>query len=240
MSVARTRLPRRAAIGALAVAALALTGATPPAKPAAPRWSATVSANDIGAFVVGNPKAKVRLIEYFSYTCSHCADFARLSAVPLKSLYIDKGLVVFEYRNLVRDPVDMTAALLARCGGAKAFAGNHQAIFGAQKTWLTKVQKAPEAQIKSWYQGGLGERAKKIATYTGLDALMRTRGYTQAQLDTCMDDAIAQTELEGMTNLAFNADGVRGTPTFFINGREAGTNQWPALKTPLDAAIKAP
>jgi protein-disulfide isomerase len=240
MTVSRTHLRRRAAITTLAVAALALAGATPPAKPAAPRWSATVSTSDIGAFVVGKPDAKVRLIEYFSYTCSHCADFTRLSAVPLKSLYIDKGLVVFEYRNLVRDPVDMTAALLARCGGGKAFAGNHQAIFGAQKTWLGKVQKAPKATITTWYQGGLGERAKKIAAYTGLGALMRARGYTAAQLDTCMDDGVAQAELEGMTNLAFNADGVRGTPTFFINGREAGVTQWPALKTPLDAAIKAP
>jgi len=240
MSETRTLFPRRTAIATLAVAAFALAGATPPAKPAAPHWSATVATNDIGAFVVGKPNAKVRVIEYFSYTCSHCADFARLSALPLKSLYIDKGLVVFEYRNLVRDPVDMTAALLARCGGGKAFAGNHQAIFGAQKSWLGKVQKAPRATIASWYEGELGARAKKIAAFTGLGALMRARGYTAAQLDACMDDGVAQAELEGMTNLAFNADKVRGTPTFFINGREAGVTQWPALKTPLDAAIKAP
>lgn len=229
---------RRAAIGALAVGALALIAAAAPAKPAAPRWSATIATTDIGSFSVGNPKAKVRLIEYFSYTCSHCADFARLGSVPLKTLYVDKGLVVFEYRNLVRDPVDMTAALLARCGGGKAFAGNHQAIFAAQRTWFGKVQQASEAEMKSWYQGGLGERARKIAAYTGLGALMRARGYTAAQLDACMNDGVAQAELEGMTNIAFNADRVKGTPTFFINGREAGANSWPALKTPLDAALK--
>lgn len=229
---------RRAAIGALAAGALTLIGAAAPAKPAAPRWSASVATTDIGSFSIGNPKAKVRLIEYFSYTCSHCADFARLGSVPLKTLYVDKGLVVFEYRNLVRDPVDMTAALLARCGGGKAFAGNHQAIFAAQKLWLGKVQKAGEAEMKSWYQGDLGARAKKIAAFTGLGALMRARGYTAAQLDRCMNDGVAQAELEGMTNIAFNADRVKGTPTFFINGREAGANTWPALKTPLDAALK--
>lgn len=240
MSEFRPHVRRRAAIGALAVAALALTGAAKPAKPAAPRWSATVSTNDIGAFVIGNPKAKVRLIEYFSYTCSHCADFARQSAVPLKTLYVDKGLVLFEHRNLVRDPVDLTAALLARCGGGKAFAGNHQAIFAAQKSWFGKLQTASEAQMKSWYQGDVGARAKKIAAFTGLSALMRARGFTAAQLDACMDDGVAQAELEGMTNIAFNADKVKGTPTFFINGRNAETTQWPALKTSLDAAIKAP
>ena len=63
------------------------------------------------------PGGEVRLVEYFSYTCHVCADFAKLGAAPLKAQYVDRGLVLFEYRNLVRDPVDMTAALLARCGG---------------------------------------------------------------------------------------------------------------------------
>jgi hypothetical protein len=43
----------------------------------------------------------------------------RQGRLPLKTQYIDRGLVLFEYRNLVRDPVDMTAALLARCGGER-------------------------------------------------------------------------------------------------------------------------
>lgn len=238
MSEFRILFPRRAAIGALSIAALALLGAAPPAKPAAPRWSATVSANEIGAYVVGKPDAKVRIVEYFSYTCSHCADFAKLAHVPLKTGYIDKGLVVLEYRNLVRDPVDMSAALLARCGGAAAFAGNHQAIFAAQKTWLGKVIKTPKAQMTSWYEGSIGQRARRVANDTGLDALMRARGYNAAQLDACMDSEVAQAELNGMTNIAINGDHVQGTPTFFINGRNAGVTQWPALKTALDLALK--
>src|SRR3546814_5533810 len=93
-----------------------LTAAAPPAATA---WSATIGESGIGAYSVGNPQAKVKLVEYFSYTCSHCAEFAKEAGVPLKAQYIDKGSVLFEYRNLIRDPVDMTAAMLARCGGAK-------------------------------------------------------------------------------------------------------------------------
>ena len=231
-----TPLARRTAIAALTAAALTLFVAATPARPAL--WSATVSVNSIGAYVVGNPRAKVKLVEYFSYTCSHCADFAKLGSAPLKAQYIDKGLVLFEYRNLVRDPVDMTAALLARCGPASAFAGNHDAIFAAQPVWLGKVVKATDAQKTSWYQGSLGDRARKIAADTGLAALMQKRGYTAAQIGACLDSEVAQTELEGMTNIGQTADHVRGTPTFFINGREAGANTWPALKTKLDAALK--
>lgn len=229
-------LDRRSAVLALSGAALTLLAATP-AKPAA--WSQTVATSPIGAFLVGNPDAKVRLVEYFSYTCHVCADFAKAGSLPLKTQYVDRGLVLFEYRNLVRDPVDMTAALLARCGGPKVFAGNHQAIFAAFPALIAKIQKATDAQTKSWFEGATGERARKIAAGTGLSALMRARGYTQAQIDAALDSEVAQAELTGMTNIGLNADRVEGTPTFFVNGRNAGVTAWPALKSKLDLALKA-
>src|SRR3546814_10169371 len=80
----------------------------------------------------------------------------------------------------------MTAALLARAGGAKAFVGTHQAIFAAFPAMIAKVQKATEAQKKSWFEGTTAERARKIAADTGLTALMRARGYTEAQRDAAL------------------------------------------------------
>lgn len=225
---------RSLAIAALAGSAALLVAAAAPAK----LWSTNISTSAIGAHVVGNPAAKVKLVEYFSYTCSHCADFSKLGDLPLKTQYIDKGLVLFEYRNLVRDPVDMTAALLARCGTIGSFAGNHRAIFAAQPVWLDKVVKATDAQKTSWYQGTTGERARKIAADTGLSALMQKRGFSAAAVNACLDSEVAQAEITGMTNIARNADRVRGTPAFFINGREVGVTEWPALKTRLDAALK--
>ena len=229
-------LDRRTAVIALSGAALTLIAATP-AQPAL--WSSKVTTSSIGAHVVGNPAAKIRLVEYFSYTCHVCADFAKLGSAPLKTQYIDRGLVLFEYRNLVRDPVDMTAALLARCGGPAAFARNHQAIFAAFDTWMAKVKNATDAQTTSWFEGTTGQRARKIAADTGLAALMRARGYTQAQLDAALDSEVAQAELTGMTNIARGADRVTGTPTFFVNGRNAEVTAWPALKSKLDQALKA-
>lgn len=235
MPAIRVAFAKRFAIAALAGSALALVAAAAPAKP----WSATVSTTAIGAHLVGNPDAKVKLVEYFSYTCSHCADFAKLGHAPLKAQYIDKGLVLFEYRNLVRDPVDMTAALLARCGAASAFSGNHQAIFAAQPVWLNKVVKATDAQKTSWYEGSISQRARKIAADTGLFALMQQRGYSAATLGACLDSEVAQAELTGMTNIGLRGDRIEGTPTFFINGRNAEATTWPTLKTKLDAALKA-
>ena len=227
-------LDRRTAGLALSGAALTLLAATP-----APAWSSTVTTTPIGAFLVGNPAAKVRLVEYFSYTCHVCADFAKTGTAPLKTGYVDRGLILFEYRILVRDPVDMTAALLARCGGPQAFAGNHQAIFANFPALMAKIQKATDAQKTAWFEGTTGERARKIAAGTGLTALMRARGYTQAQIDAALDSEVAQAELTGMTNIGLNADRIQGTPSFFVNGRNAGVTDWPALKSKLDLALKA-
>lgn len=231
------RLWRRIAAVLLPLFALPLLSAAAPAQPAA-HWSATVGESGIGAYSVGNPQAKVRLVEYFSYTCPHCAEFAKESTVPLKAQYVDKGLVLVEYRNLVRDPVDMTAAMLARCGGAKAFTANHQAIFAAQPNWLDKAAKMSKEQQAPWYQGSLADRTQRIAADVGLDALMRGRGYSAAQVDSCLASSVAEAELMGMTSIGINADRVAGTPTFFVNGKRAAAGHWAELKPILDAALK--
>ena len=234
-------LSRRIAVGALSAAALALLTGWAPAKPAATPaavWSTKVTISPIGAHIVGNPAAKVRLVEYYSYTCSHCGHFAEIATAPLKTQYIDKGLIAVEYRNLIRDPFDLTAALLARCGTAGAFPGNHRAIFTAQSAWMGRIEKADEAQQARWFEGSVAERARRIAADTGLGALMRRRGYTAAQIDACLDSEVAQAEVIGMTNIGHTTDKVRGTPSFFINGADTGVHDWPSLKTRLDLAIK--
>src|SRR3546814_9167637 len=52
-----------------------LAGAAAPA-PQAGDWTRTVTQTAAGSFVMGNPAAPVKLIEYLSYTCPHCAAFS--------------------------------------------------------------------------------------------------------------------------------------------------------------------
>lgn len=212
-----------------ASALLMLTGAT--------NWGGTVSRNALGAHVIGNPAAKVKLVEYFSYTCSHCGDFARDADAGLHQNYVAKGKVQVEYRNLVRDPIDITAALLARCGAASAFYGNHKAIFAAQQSWGPNLQKANEERQKAWSEGSIGDRAKAIAADSGLKALMKGRGYSEAQLDACLTSQSAIDALQAMSNQGRAVDKVTGTPSFFINGKAMGSGNWATVKTNLDAAL---
>src|SRR3546814_13336568 len=107
----------------------------------------------------------------------------------------------------------MTAALLARAGGAKAFVGNHQAIFAAFPAMIAKVQKATEAQKKSWFEGTTAERARKIAADTGLPALMRARGHPEAQPAAALGTAAAPAVPTRMTNIDRSPDPVDDTPS---------------------------
>ena len=117
----------------LAFGALALIAAT------APNWISSVRVQPNGAFIMGKPAAPAKLVEYLSYTCSHCAHFTGEASAPLKASYITKGLASVEVRNAVRDRYDFTAALLARCGGPARFFGNSEALFATQAMWLGKA-----------------------------------------------------------------------------------------------------
>src|SRR5580765_6420833 len=63
------------------------------ATPAAPRWDQTITLTDQGFPVMGNPAAPVKLVEFISFTCSHCADFSQEAKVPLTTGLVREGKV---------------------------------------------------------------------------------------------------------------------------------------------------
>lgn len=207
---------------------------------AAPNWSSTVAQAPNGAYVMGNPRAKVRLVEYISYTCSHCAHFTEEAKLPLKQGYVSKGLVALEFRNAVRDQFDMTAALAARCGGAAKFFGNTEALMAAQDQWLGKAQGFIDANGERLQKMAPNEGFKAIARGIGIDAIMRTRGVTAVQLDACLINKPNQDRIIALTNEAWQQSKINGTPAFKVNGTMlTGAGTWavvePALKTALGA-----
>ncbi len=183
-----------------------------------------------GAFVIGNPAAKTRLVEYVSYTCPHCAHFVAEGTTALKAGWVSKGLVAVEVRNLVRDRYDFTAALLARCGGAAKFPGNHEALFAAQQDWIAKAQ-AYESQPSA-----LPADAKpaavmtEIADKTGMLALMAKRGVTPAQSRVCLADQKAFDIVMAMTRRGLEQDQIKGTPSFLLNGKLTDVYDWAGLQ----------
>jgi protein-disulfide isomerase len=206
----------------------------------APDPATNVTQAPNGAFVLGNPAAKVRLVEYLSYTCGHCAHFVGESATPLKRGYVARGSVAVEVRNAVRDRYDFAAALLARCGGPSKFFGNTEAIMASQPQWLGKAGAFDQANAERMAKMPINESLKLMARGVGLDAIMKARGITAAQMDVCLTDKAAQNRIVGMTKEAWEIRKINGTPAFLINGKAlAGAGHWEQVETALKAALGA-
>jgi protein-disulfide isomerase len=199
-----------------------------------------VSQTAEGAYVMGSPTAKVRLVEYLSYTCSHCAQYVGESSVPLKRDYLLGGQVAVEVRNAVRDRYDFAAALLARCGGPGRFMGNTEMLMATQGQWLGKAPAFDAANGAKMAKMPLNDSLKLIARSIGLDAIMKTRGITPVQMDACLSDKAAQAKITAMTNEAWNVRKITGTPSFLINGKPyEGPGHWAAIEQALKAALNS-
>lgn len=227
---------------ALALIAGAAFAATKPAptKPTARNWNATMALTPQGTHLLGNPAAKVKLTQFISYTCSHCAHFEAQADAPLKLSFVASGRGSIEVRNFVRDPVDLTVALLTNCGPTAKFFGNHALFLRLQDKWIAPLANPSPAQQARWSGGSFAQRTRAIARDFGFYAIMQSRGYTAPQIDKCLADEPLARRLAASTDEAQTRLFVSGTPMFAIDGVVlAGTHTWDALRPQLDARMRA-
>ncbi len=201
---------------------------TPAPAAAARNWANHVTMLPTGGVAVGNPAARVQLVEWSSYTCPHCATFAR-EAKPELTAMVRSGRVRVEYRTLPRDALDLTAGLLARCGGPNRFIAAHDAIMAQQAAMLDKAEafaRTPAAQAPA---ATIALRLRQLADATGLRALLRGHGLSDAQMTACLNDEAAQKRVIAIAEAA-QAAGVDGTPSFEVGGRKVEAHDWATLK----------
>jgi protein-disulfide isomerase len=201
-------------------------------------WTKTVTRGANGAYVLGNPKAKVRLVEYLSYSCSHCAHFSGEASAPLKTKYVSKGNVAVELRHAVRDRYDFAAALLARCGGASRFHAQSEALFAGQPA-LLQTASAHEAKSTMPENSSTNDVLADIAAGSGLVNFMTARGIPAATVNACLTNKAEQDAVLGMTKEAWEVRKLKGTPSFLINGRDTGPADWATIEPKLKAALAA-
>jgi protein-disulfide isomerase len=216
--------------------------ASAPIKPiAAPNggdWSETVGETPEGGFVMGNPNAPVKLVEYGSMTCPHCADFQAVAEKQLIEKYVKTGQVSFEFRNFVRDPFDIAATLIARCGGASSFFGLTRGLFAEQKDWVGKLQKIPTEQQQALMGMSPQQQFATIAGHAGFPQWAAMRGVPAAKSAACLADQATVTKLVQMQSDAISQYEVPGTPAFLINGSLVkDASNWELLEPKLRAAI---
>ncbi len=212
--------------------------AKPVAAPNNGDWSEIVSPTPEGGFVMGNPNAAVKLVEFGSMTCPHCAEFDASGVKPLVDNYVKKGLVSFEFRNFVRDPYDLTASLIARCGGAASFFGLTRSLYTDQPNWITQIQAADPAKMQALQAMSPQAQFAAIADFAGFPAYAAMRGLPKARTQACLADPAAASQLVQMNSDATSGFQIPGTPAFVINGKLVeGAANWPSLEPRLREAL---
>ena len=214
------------------------TATTAPTSGATKDWLKVIAATPEGGFLVGNPDAKVKLVEYASLTCPHCKVFHDESDATLRSKYIASGNVSYEYRNFLLNGPDMAASLLARCDGAATFFNLMNAFYDTQTQWtepFAKLTPAESARLGALPQD---QQLAALAKTGGLDTFMRARGMTSEKFDKCLSDQAATKRLTDMRDAAVSRYQLNGTPGFLINDVvQKDILTWATLEPKLQAAL---
>jgi protein-disulfide isomerase len=152
-----------------------------------------------GDHILGKPDAPNILIDYFSLTCPHCANFNAAVLPRLKQEAIATGKAALVMRHFPSESVATHAAQIAEGVGPAKFFEAVDALFRSQVDWLTSP--TPEVEMVKGLDS-VGLTPEQATAYFGDDQL----------LDKIIADVQTGQSLQ-----------VRGTPTLFINGQFFGS-----------------
>lgn len=205
------------------------------AAPAGQTWADTATVSAYDGYIMGNPDAPIKLVEYASLTCGACAAFSADAAEPLREKYVNSGVVSYEIRNQVHNGIDLTLARLVRCGQPESFHPLAEQIWANLESVLEGAQANPAA-LEAAMSLPEDQRFAAVGEATGLYDFFAARGISRDQARACLADnasvqAIAERSEE--QSAEFN---VTGTPTFFINGTRVEGTSWDAVEPVLQRA----
>jgi len=203
---------------ALSLALAFIIALAPPAEAAVKADAKKAVAPSSTDIVLGNPKAKVRVEEYASLSCTHCARFNNEVFPAFKAKYIDTGKVAYVLHEFITPPEQLAVAgfLLARCVAPSKYYSVIDDLFHRQ--------------------------ARIYETHDLKDSIMaagKTVGLTEEAVRACLQNQQALDALNKRVEAGLDA-GVSATPTFLFNGVRAmeGEMTLEQLDSAYDAALK--
>lgn len=215
------------------VAEAAAVAAVP--APAGQEWIDVASVTEDGGYMVGNPDAPIKLMEFGSLTCGACANFTQTGFEPLRDKYINTGKVSFELRNQVHNGLDLVLARLVRCSTPDAMVPLSEQVWMNFESIMTGAQAAGQ-QLESAMALPENQRFVAVAQSAGFLPFFASRGISEDQARTCLSDAQSVEAIAKRSETQSQELDVTGTPTFFINGKNVGTQSWESLEPMLQRA----
>lgn len=147
---------------------------------------------------LGNKNAPIKIYEYASLTCSHCAHFHNDIFPALKEKYIDTGKVYFEFRDFPLNDPALKAVITARCLPEDKYVPFISLLFKTQDQWASGLNYMPALKQNS-----------KLA------------GLGDGEFEACQDNNDIKLKIADSMKEAQDKYKIEATPTFILNdGKE--------------------
>jgi protein-disulfide isomerase len=201
------------------------------AAPAGKAWQDVVAKTPEGGVRMGNPDAPIKLVEYGSLSCPHCAKLSNEGFQPLVSNYVDSGRVSYEFRSFAIHGIDVPLTVLVRCGATESFFGLVEQIYQNQEAMIARAQQG-DAQAQAAANLPPSQRIVTMATAYGLIDFFAQRGIATDQAKACLANPAAAEQVAKEADTAGKA-GIDSTPTIMINGDKVDAHTWQELEPEL-------
>ncbi|MEM9963945.1 MAG: thioredoxin domain-containing protein [Asticcacaulis sp.] len=176
----------------------------------------------------GSDKAPVTLIEYGSVTCSHCANWHKTGLRTIEKKYIRTGKVRYVFREVATSPAPVAFGvyLIGHC------AANKKTLFGTggEKAYFTVIDGFFANYDKVMETGDAQPTLKSLAKKAGLST---------AEYDACLKDEALLEAISSRMQNRMEADDVKGTPSFFVNGKRVSGHGLKDVEAAIQTAQKA-
>lgn len=156
---------------------------------------------------MGDPSAPIRIDEFASLTCSHCASFHNNTLAAVKEKYVDTGKVYFVFNDFPLDKAALDASITARCLPEDKYEAFISLLFKTQRVW------AAEGYIKALQQNA------KLA------------GLSDKEFKECHENSAYRKGLEAKIQSARENYDIQSTPTFILNNGEDTIRGASSIKT---------
>ena len=156
------------------------------------------SSGEIQKIVIGDQNAKITILAFESFTCSHCANFHKNVYPELKKDFLDTGLAKIEFRHFPLDAAALNASKVSLCRND----GN------------SDILESLYANQQKWVKGNSIEEANKnLARY------LKNEGF-DIDFEKCInnqkiEDFVLNDRIDGTKNFK-----VSSTPTIIINNKK--------------------
>jgi protein-disulfide isomerase len=161
--------------------------------------SAALAETDIIAHVkaprlLGDNSAPIKVIEFFSMTCSHCASFHTNTFPEVKIRLIDEGIVQYEMRAFPLDGLALRAHAMARTVATEKYHPLVSMLLKKQTSWASAAD-----------------------PINALRKLGRFAGISTAEFDATMRNMPLLESIVQMRQDALSNFDIKATPSFVIN-----------------------